>query len=379
MTSIVQPTAMAQSHGLLGLGYRVIDADGHLNDWHLDWAARVPPEYRAVAPRSILGDNRWRQIEVDGLRLPAGRTRLGKTVTRPAKYWLPNRPGEQDPVKRLPDMDEMGIDVAVLFGGHAFLVASFVESPDAAYATMYAYNTYLAEYCRTSPSRLKGVAMAPMQAPERAAQELRRAVGQLGMVAAVLPPHHVHGTMLGDKRMYPIYETAQDLGIPICIHTIGIQINPAGTLVQDPVLRDTYGAFSSMMALGSLIIGGVLEAFPRLAFAFLEAGVGWVPYIVDRLQFNYEFFGSTDSRLKQEPKESVRDGRIYIATDPDEPLLNTVAQVTGEDRLVVGSDYCHPEGLCPFSMKVVAERQDLSEGFKRKLLSENPSRLYGLA
>ncbi len=358
---------------------RVIDADGHLNDWHLDWAARVPPEYRAVAPRSILDDNRWRQIEVDGLRLPIRHTtRTGKTVTRPAKYWLPNRPGEQDPVKRLPDMDEMGIDVAVLFGGHGFLVSSFVESPDAAYATMYAYNTYLAEYCRTSPSRLKGVAMVPMQAPERAAQELRRAIEQLGMVAAVLPPHHVNGTMLGDKRLYPIYETAQALGIPICIHTIGVQINPVSAMVQDPVLRDTYGAFSSMMALGSLVIGGVLDAFPRLTFAFLEAGVGWVPYIADRLQFNYEFFGSADSRLKQEPKECVQNGRIYFASDPDEPLLNTVAKVTGEDRLVVGSDYCHPEGLCPFSMKVVAERQDLSESFKRKLLSDNPARLYGV-
>ncbi len=357
----------------------IIDADGHVYDWHLNWADRVPQELRHLAPRSIKSEHGWRQIEVDGLTLPAGHgIRLGKTATRPARYWAPNRPGEEDPLQRIPDMDEMGIDMAVIFGGHALLVASVVESPQAAYAALYAYNSYLAEYCSAAPRRLRGAAMVPMQAPEQAARELRRAVRDLGMVAAVLPPHHANGTMLGDRRLFPIYEMAQELGVPVCVHTIGIQINPVSTLVENPILQDTYGGFSSMMALGSLVIGGVLDAFPRLTFAFLEAGVGWVPYIVDRLQFNYEFFGTTTTRLKQEPKDYIQSGRVYFATDPDEPILPTVARMIGEDWLVLGSDYCHPEGMCPFTLTMLAERQDLSEGLRRKVLSENPARLYQL-
>ncbi|MBI3721643.1 MAG: amidohydrolase family protein, partial [Fimbriimonas ginsengisoli] len=251
----------------------VIDADGHINDWHLEWQQRVPPELREFAPRSIIGDNGWRQLEIDGRRLPTGGTRRNqKTTTRPAKYWASNRPGEQRPEPRLPDMDEMGIDVAVLFGGHCFLVESVVESQKAAIATLRAYNDYLIDYCSADRKRLKGAAMVPIQSGADAAAELRRAV-EGGLVAGVVPPHHANGMMLSSRSLYPLYEAAQDLGVPICVHTIGIQINPAQTLLgEDEILRPAYGNISSQMALGSLIVGGVLDAFPRLTVAFLEAG-----------------------------------------------------------------------------------------------------------
>lgn len=367
-------------------GTRVIDADGHVNDWHIDWPAFLPPELRPFAPRSVRDELGFPHLEAEGRLLPGERPELDYSdlaavmarFTRDGRYWLP-RPGEADPKLRLPDMDEMGIDVAVLFGGHSFLVAAMVDSPEIARATLRAYNSYLAGYCAAAPERLKGVALLPLQAPREAADELRRAVNELGFVAAVLPPHHASGTTLDDERLSPIWEAAQALDVPVCIHTIGIQINPARALLSQYRMREAYGGLSSMLALGHLVLGGVLDRYPALRFAFLEAGAGWVPFFAERLQASYRTFSQKHERLSREPEEYVRSSQLYFATEPDEPLLPAVVELIGEDRLILGSDYCHPEGMCPYTMKVLAERADLSEARKRKILWENPSRLYGLS
>lgn len=368
-------------------GTTVIDADGHLNDWHLDWPTVLPADLGPGATRAVRDGQGFPHLEVEGQLLPGGERpemdyhdieAVMAQMTRNGKYWLPNRPGETDPTLRLPDMDEMGIDTAVLFGGHCFLVASVVESPAIAAATLHAYNDYLAGYSATDPGRLKGVAMLAMQAPNEAAAELRRAVDELGFVAGVLPPHHKDGTLLDDERLTPIWQAAQELGVPICVHTIGSQINPIGPLLHSHPMSETYGGVSSMIALGSLVLGGVLERFPGLTVALLEAGAGWLPYITDRMQCAYETFSLKSERLEHDPEDYVRSAQVYVATEPDEPILPAVAELIGEDHLIIGSDYCHPEGMCPYTMKELADRDDVSDRLKHKILFENPARLYGL-
>ena len=89
-------------------------------------------------------------------------------------------------------------------------------------------------------------------------------------------------------------------------------------------------------------------------------------------------FGSAAHRLRQRPSDYVRSEQFYVAADPDEPLLAAVADAIGADRLVIGSDYCHPEGMCPFTMRELADRADLAADVKRKILFDNPKRLYRL-
>jgi predicted TIM-barrel fold metal-dependent hydrolase len=368
-------------------GTPVIDADGHLNDWHLDWESLVPASVGAGATRAVRDEHGFPRLAVEGRLLPET-TRVANDyhdtatdrdeLTRDPRYWPPMRPGEDDPHARLPDMDEMGIDTAVLFGGHCFLVASIVDSPEIAAATLTAYNDYLAGYCAAAPDRLKGVAMIPMQAPEAAADELRRAVGDLGFVAGVLPPHHQNGTTLDDPALEPIWTAAEALDVPICVHTIGLQISPTAPLAHTKVMREAYGGLPSMIALGSLVLGGVLDRHPGLRVALLEAGAGWVPYVLDRMQESYESFGLRSNRFARDPHDTITGGQVYVAAEPDEPTLPVVAELLGADHLVLGSDYCHPEGRCPFTMRDLAARHDLDDDLKRKILFENPARLYGL-
>jgi len=367
-------------------GARVIDADGHVNDWHIDWASYLPDELKPHVPRSVNDENGFPVIEVDGLRLPEGETldldysdieSVMAQFTRDGRYWLP-RPGEKEASLRLPDMEEMGIDVSILFGGHSFLVAGITDSPDVQRATLQAYNSYLATYGETDPERLKGVAMLAIQAPREAADELRRCVREYGFVAGVLPPHHRGGRMLDDPDLEPIWDAACELGVPICIHTVGVQVNPVRTLMPSFLMRKVYGSLPSMIALGSLIFGGVLERHPDLRCAFLEVGSGWLPYVMERLQGAHEIFSLKKDRLPRDPTDYIRSEQLYYAIEPEETVLPQVVDLVGEDRLVLGSDYCHPEGMCPYTMKSLAERSDLTDRVKHKILNENPARLYGL-
>jgi len=367
-------------------GWTVIDADSHVNDWHLDWPSLVPADRHGDLPTSVRDKNGFPVLEIDGRTLPEGdREELDYTdieglmaqFTRDGKYWLP-RPGEEDPKLRLPDMDEMGIDTAVLYGGHTFLVSAITESPGAATATLQAYNTYLASYCEAAPTRLKGVAMLSMLSPKEAADELRRCVGEFGFVGGVLPPHHATGTTLDDESMHPIWEAAIELDVPIAIHTLGTQINPVESYVKPGNLSEAYGGIPSQLALGHICGSGMLDRFPELTLAFLEVGAGWVPFMMERLEEAYEIYTMKKDRLDRGPEEIIKSGQIYFSAEPDEPLLPVTADIIGMDKLVIGSDYCHPESKCPYSMKIVAEREDLSDEIKKALLHDNPARLYRL-
>jgi predicted TIM-barrel fold metal-dependent hydrolase len=341
----------------------------------------VPPELRDLVPRTYYEPSGFAHIDVEGRLLPGGEHNVAERNRdwgRDPRYWVPPRQGEFDAPARLPDMDAMGIDTCVLFGGHCFLVASKVDSPDIAHATLRAYNEFIAGFCAAAPDRLKGVAMIPLQAPAAAAAELRRAVTELGLVGAVLPPHHANGTTLDDPGLDPIWAMAQELDVPVCIHTIGSQISPIDALLTGEVLRHAYGSVPSMLALGHLVLGGVLDRFPQLTVCFLEAGAGWVPYVMDRLEGNYRTFGRKSRALRKSPEEYIRSDQLYFAADADETTLPAVVDAIGAGRIVVGSDYCHPEGTCPLTMRMLAEREDLAPDVRRKILFDNPRRLYRL-
>src|SRR5579871_2097337 len=362
-------------------GHAVIDADSHVHDYQVDWRDLVPAAMRELVPRTYYEPSGFAHIEVEGRLLPGGDHDVAarnKEWARDPRCWVPPREGEFDAAARLPDMDVMGIDTSVLFGGHCFLVASKVTSPEVSHATLRAYNEFIARFCTVAPDRLKAVAMVPMQAPEAAAAELRRAVTELGLVGAVLPPHHADGTTLDDRSLDPIWSTAQELDVPVCVHTIGSQISPIEPMLHGDVMPHAYGSVPSMVALGHIVLGGVLDRFPGLTVCFLEAGTGWVPYVMDRLEAAYTTFGRKASALGKTPAEYIRSEQLYFAADPDETALPGVVDAIGAERIVVGSDYCHPEGMCPLTMQVLADRQDLSLDTRRKILYDNPRRLYRL-
>ncbi len=134
------------------------------------------------------------------------------------------------------------------------------------------------------------------------------------------------------------------------------------------------------MSLTSVIVGGVLERFPKLRLAFLEGGVGWVPFWMDRMDEEVEKRGAAEAPyLTQRPSEYVKSGRIFFGVECEEHTIPDAVRWGLADTLLYSSDYPHWDGDWPHTVAAVRERDDLSEDVKRKMLHDNAVRFYGPA
>jgi predicted TIM-barrel fold metal-dependent hydrolase len=201
-------------------------------------------------------------------------------------------------------MDREGIDHQVIYGSITLAFSSLVD-PELALALCRAYNDYIHDDCAGHADRLHPVAVLPLQDPAAAAEELRRCVEELGMVAVSVAPNlpqpHPEAPdrfprirvprPLSDPCFWPLFEAAQRLDVAIAIHGApGVQL-AGGTSDQ----LDTFtlvhvfaNRAMQQMALARLIFDGTLERFPDLRFGFLEAGVGWLPDFLHSLHEHWE-------------------------------------------------------------------------------------------
>jgi predicted TIM-barrel fold metal-dependent hydrolase len=133
-----------------------------------------------------------------------------------------------------------------------------------------------------------------------------------------------------------------------------------------------------MMALLTLIEGGVLERHPQLKVGFLETGCGWLPYWLWRLDREYESSRSEVAHnVKMKPSEYFRR-QCFVSMEPSEPHLSQVIEYIGSDNILFGSDYPHGEYESDIVEQVVALEGQLPQGTVEKILWENPARFYGI-
>ena len=274
-------------------------------------------------------------------------------------------------------LDKGGVEQTVLYPTLG-LFLSFLRDRQWAVALCRAYNTFLHEHFVKVSPRLQAVALLPIQDPEAAEVELRRAVRELGMVGAMLAADGPH--VLGDSRFNGIYEEAQRLNVALGIHASGSHLGGAGVdLFPSFIQTHTCShAFGQMRQLTSMIFDGVPERFPRLRIAFLEAGCGWAPYWMERMDDEYAKRASEAPALRKKPSDYVRSGTIYFSCEADEWLLPQAMKLVGENQIVYASDFPHWDHSYPGSLDEIKNRGDLSDGQKQKILGANARRLYGL-
>ena len=273
-------------------------------------------------------------------------------------------------------MDATGISESVLYPtlGLAF---AYARDPDWAADLARAYNDYVYDHFLMRNARLKAVALLPVQAPRAAAAELRRAINELGMVGGLLPtPGLTVG--YGDTCFDPLYEAAQALGTMLGVHGaarqhgIGVNLDYVGADGgQAFVLAHSFGQMSQFT---HMIFGRVFERFPRLKVAFLEAGCGWVPYLIERIDRRTE---RTGRRLAT---EQVRNHPVYFHAElAERQVLPLALSVVGEDRFLYASDFPHePDDEIMEVLEAFLVREDVSQSAKQKILCENIEALYTL-
>ena len=354
---------------------RIVDADAHVI------------EGAAFAKEAI---SRWPDrfsfqvvdgtpcLSIEGRRYPEFE---GPGAGCPPQHGVSDAPGI-DPTSvagMLADADRDHIDEMVLYPSMGLAVPSL---RDPAFAAGFAalYNEYIADWCKQSGGRLHGVAVLPCEdvpTSVRMLGEARRA----GLVAALLPPA-LETRNLDHPDLDPLYAAAAELDLPLGIHGApGVHLPKIGVdrFTNYVQVHCVSFPFDQMLAMTALVSGGVLDRHPRLRVAFLEAGVTWVPYFVERLHEHWEKRGDwIENGWRCDPRHYLERGQIFVSCEPDETLLPAVVEALGPDFIMYASDYPHWDGEFPESTRPLRERQDLSEEARARILAENARRFYRL-
>jgi len=361
-----------------GNTYPVVDADGHAWEVPLGtWDRYVPAAYRPVWRSGRDPNGRWRtlfdgklfmQHEVgpvpddvivrDRLLTETGSRRAAPMPSGTRAPFDVVPPGHPETSEgRLADMDTEGIDVAVIYPSMGLMWLA-TDKLDLATVCARAQNDILADLARPFPDRLKPVISLPLVEPtpecvQECIKELNRGAVDLGFRVVFLLPN-VQKANLDEPVFFPLYEEIQQLGLPVGIHWGSATHLPG---VQDRfrpdqfVLRHAIGfPVEAMIALSSIVCGGLLDRFPRLRWAILESGIGWVPYLMERLDEHYERLPHLLPEMSRWPRDYMKSGAIYYSCDPDEASLPFALEMLGDDLIFYASDYPHWDGRFPHSV-----------------------------
>jgi predicted TIM-barrel fold metal-dependent hydrolase len=350
---------------VVGNGAAVIDGDGHV----VETASRL-------APFGWSGSTQHQKID-----------RMLTTWDTDAKQKTglhPDAVGAWNPEARLADMDREGIGRAVNYPSALLAVADVGSTADQV-RLCRAYNDwFFATYRATCEGRMLAVAVVPLADPEAAVTEARRAVVELGAIGIVVPPY-VGALHLDDEVFDPLWSVAVELDVPVGVH--------GGRSVNEPHIHESsfrtqarwYAMghpFHQMFAMTDIVLGGVLARFPTLRVAFLEAGIAWMPYWIERLDHAVESLrdqeAGSEPAIDRKPSEYLLGGNCFFSCEPDEPNLSVMVDWLGEDQVIFASDYPHFDCSFPDSVRALRKCSGVSDRALEKISGRNASRLYKL-
>jgi 2,3-dihydroxybenzoate decarboxylase len=272
--------------------------------------------------------------------------------------------------RRLEEMDKGGVDLAVLSNGAS--VQGDLD-PTTALRLAREANDHLAEVVRARPDKFAAFATTALQDPEAGADELERAVTQLGLRGTMLFGHTA-GRYLDDPRFYPFWERAEALNVPVYLHASDAPELPASINGRPELVGATWSwTVETATHVLRLVFGGVFERFPGTRLVLGHAGET-LPYVLWRLDQRASAFTDRGDRLL--PSEQIRRN-LFVTTSgsfSNEPLLCAISAL-GEDNVMYSVDY-------PFeSMTEAAEWFDvapLNDAVRAKVARDNACHLLGL-
>ena len=255
----------------------------------------------------------------------------GEFLKHPEGFRYPVDPETHDVDYKLGKMDEAGIDIAVLSPVPTLL---FYDQPaKEAIAFAQRMNDSLAETV-DGQDRLLAFAHIPLQDPDAAATELKRAANELGFKGAHIGCDAGTGRPLDLEELDPVYQAASELNLPILLHPSYVGLKPG---LEDFYLTNSIGnPLETMIAAARLIHGGALDRNPEVKIMLVHAG-GFLPFQIGRLDHAWE--------VRQEPKVSLDKlpseylNRFWMDTITHAPAqLDFLQSLIGTDRLVLGTD-----------------------------------------
>jgi uncharacterized protein len=300
------------------------------------------------------------------------------------KLWeeVPNM--AYDPQERLKALDIDRVDAEVLFPNPPGASYYSHGDPDFELDTVRAYNDALSDWVKVSDRYLPLAALPWLQEPKEIARELERAVegGHKGTnIMGRMPKDWPH---LTDPHWYPLWDTCQELGVPIHFHgSSGINAGASTKHWDGYSERQAHSASTSTscvtpaQVIPQLIFSGVAERFPNLKVVFAEAGIGGLNYVIAACDHEWETRQLWNEGMTTRPSEIVRR-QMFVNFWFEEEGIKLRRDI-GIDNIMWESDLPHVASYYPRSWDSV-ERviSGISEDDRRKLLYENAIRVYGI-
>ncbi len=286
---------------------------------------------------------------------------------------------DADSAERIKDMDYEGVDVNLTLPSGWF--GTFTAHDDVPLeAGMYrAYHRWMEAYCGKFPDRLGGVILACGRDIKSAVEEIHR-WGKSRWAWGVLP-YAPYGMPLDHPDFEPVWAAAAEHDLAITLHTFTVMppYAPGGTDNWENLFlqRSAAHPWCGMRNMASLIGSGLMDRYPKLRIGTLEAGHGWLPFWMARLDEHARTIRSEIPNLKMLPSEYVMSGRYFQSIEIPEglKLTNAVTDIVGEDVLMYASDYPHGESHFPESVGMVLD-WDMPRARKNKLFWDNAVKLY---
>ena len=354
----------------------VVDADAHVIETERTWdyLEGSDRKFRPVLFGSRDAERQYWVLDgkIRGVRLPTLNEQQldelsGKTGRR---LTTPQAARQLDDVDlRLSQLDELGVDVQVMH--NTLWIERVTDRADAETALCGAWNRWMADVWRAGKGRLRYSCVIPAMALDEALEQMRFA-RENGAVAVCMRPFEGDRHLV-DPYFYPVFELAQELDLAIGLH---IANGSSGLLSQFRPRYDRTGGFGpfrvpTVMTCLSLIMSDVPALFPKLRWGFIESSAQWIPWIVAEARRR--------SGTAEFPDNPLKAFNIYVTAQSDDDFP-FVLKYAGEDNLVIGTDYGHIDASSEVDAITRFKGDATVDGeVKRKILSDNPKALYGLA
>ncbi len=380
---------------------RVIDTDTHVTEPPDLWTSRMPSKFKDIAPRVAknpdTGNSHWR-VGDSWLMGPGFYAMAGW------KQYPPDSPseiedvdpGSWNPLERLKRMDEYGIYAQVLYPNLiGFETPLFMRlGAEESLACVRAYNDFLTEFASADPNRLVPIAMVPFWDLDAAVTEMTRARenGHRGVLFAN-KYEQIGLPAFTSEHWDPIYAAAQDLEMSVNFH-VGFSASMDGSAKMMAAMLANFdaaaavrgtaiGLLSNADTIAAILTSGLCDRFPSLPFVSVESGFGFIPYLLESLDWHWKGYGAhrTSELLPSEYFKRQCYGCFWF----ERGTLGMLEQYP--DNFMFETDYPHPTSMSPGpcspaelpSEHIKTAFKDVPADVARKALHDNAARVYHLA
>jgi aminocarboxymuconate-semialdehyde decarboxylase len=272
---------------------------------------------------------------------------------------------------RVKDCDHTNVDIQVL--STVPVMFSYWAKPEDTLDLSKYLNDHIASVINDYPGRFLGLGTIPMQSPDLAIKEMERCMKDLKL-SGIQIGSHINDWNLGDEKLFPIYEAAEELGASIFVHPWDMMGKEKMPKYWLPWLVGMPAETS--LAICSMIFGGVFEKFKNLKVCFAHGG-GSFPITIGRIEHGFNVrpdLVAIDNNIN--PREYI--GKFYFdSLVHDEMALKFLVDLVGDEKIILGSDYPFPLGE-HHPGKLIESMSSLNKESKEKLLWKNAVEFLGM-